>query len=319
MCTSPLLTARVQSLHYEAEGIISVELRPLGDTRFPAFEAGAHIDLHLANGLVRSYSLLNAPGDPGHYRLGILRDRNSRGGSEYIHSQLRVGTALSISAPRNHFALDLDAKHSVLVAGGIGITPIYCMFRQLLALGKSAELIYCARSRQEAALVASLDSLGAPVRYHFNDEQGLPPDLGDYLTGYPGDSHFYCCGPTPMLDAFESTCERLGYVHSHVERFSAGEIAPSADARSHYRVELKKSGRTLAVDPAQSLLDVLLEAGCDIDHSCREGVCGSCETRVLEGEVDHRDGVLSKAERAANRSMMVCVSGCKSQRLVLDL
>ncbi|NBF13206.1 PDR/VanB family oxidoreductase [Pseudomonas sp. Fl4BN1] len=319
MCKSPLLTARVQSLHYEAEGIISVELRPLGDTQFPAFEAGAHIDLHLANGLVRSYSLLNAPSDPGRYQVGILRDRNSRGGSEYVHSQLRVGMTLSISAPRNNFQLDLSAPHSVLVAGGIGITPIYCMFRQLLALGKSAELIYCARTRQEAALVVAIDGLEGSVRYHFNDEQGLPPDLGDYLTDYPGDTHFYCCGPTPMLDAFESTCERLGYAHGHVERFVALETVASDDALSHYRVELKKSGRTLEVQAGLSLLEVLLEAGCDIDHSCREGVCGSCETRVLEGEIDHRDGVLTKAERAANRSMMVCVSGCKSQRLVLDL
>ncbi|WP_430447442.1 MAG: PDR/VanB family oxidoreductase [Pseudomonas piscis] len=319
MCKSPLLNARVQSLHYEAQGIISIELRPVGDTRFPAFEAGAHIDLHLANGLVRSYSLLNAPSDEGRYQVGILRDRNSRGGSEYIHSQLRVGMTLSISAPRNNFALDLGAGHSVLVAGGIGITPIYCMLRQLLALGKSVELLYCARSREEAALVATIDQLGAAVRYHFDVEQGLPPDLANYLAGYPGDTHFYCCGPTPMLDAFETTCERLGYAHAHIERFSAGKLTVSEDARSQYSVELRKSGRTLTVDSGQSLLQVLLDAGCDIDHSCQEGVCGSCETRVLEGDIDHRDAVLSKTERAANRSMMVCVSGCKSQRLVLDL
>jgi ferredoxin len=147
----------------------------------------------------------------------------------------------------------------------------------------------------------------------------VPPDLAAYLAGQPADTHFYCCGPTPMLDAFEGTCERLGYPHAHIERFTAAELPPSEDAQSRYSVELKKSGKTLSVEPGLSLLDVLLEAGCDIDHSCREGVCGSCETRVVEGEIDHRDGVLTKAERAANTSMMVCVSGCKSQRLVLDL
>jgi len=319
MSNSCTLSALVHTLRHEAEGIISVELRPWGDTVFTPFEAGSHIDLHLPNGLVRSYSLLNAPSDQGRYVVGILRDRASRGGSRYVHEQLRVGTQLQISQPRNNFALDTRASHSVLVAGGIGITPIYCMFRQLLALGRSAELIYCARSRAEAALVDEISGLGAKVLYHFNDEKGGLPDLASYLAGRPGDTHFYCCGPTPMLDAFEQTCERLGYPHAHIERFTAAEVAASEDAQDSYSVELSKSGKTVSVEPGLNLLDVLLEAGCDIEYSCREGVCGSCETRVLEGDVDHRDGVLSKAERAANKSMMVCVSGCKSRRLVLDL
>lgn len=319
MSNSCTLSALVHTLRHEAEGIISVELRPWGDTVFTPFEAGSHIDLHLPNGLVRSYSLLNAPSDQGRYVVGILRDRASRGGSRYVHEQLRVGTQLQISQPRNNFALDTRASYSVLVAGGIGITPIYCMFRQLLALGRSAELIYCARSRAEAALVDEISGLGAKVLYHFNDEKGGLPDLASYLAGRPADTHFYCCGPTPMLDAFEQTCERLGYPHAHIERFTAAEVAASEDAQDSYSVELSKSGKTVSVEPGLNLLDVLLEAGCDIEYSCREGVCGSCETRVLEGDVDHRDGVLSKAERAANKSMMVCVSGCKSRRLVLDL
>ena len=319
MSNSCTLSALVHTLRHEAEGIISVELRPWGDTVFTPFEAGSHIDLHLPNGLVRSYSLLNAPSDQGRYVVGILRDRASRGGSRYVHEQLRVGTQLQISQPRNNFALDTRASHSVLVAGGIGITPIYCMFRQLLALGRSAELIYCARSRAEAALVDEISGLGAKVLYHFNDEKGGLPDLASYLAGRPADTHFYCCGPTPMLDAFEQTCERLGYPHAHIERFTAAEVPAAADAQDSYSVELSKSGKTVSVEPGLNLLDVLLEAGCDIEYSCREGVCGSCETRVLEGDVDHRDGVLSKAERAANKSMMVCVSGCKSRRLVLDL
>ncbi|MFJ4351995.1 PDR/VanB family oxidoreductase [Pseudomonas sp. NPDC089428] len=319
MANASTVSALVHTLRHEADGIISVELRPWGDTVFAPFEAGAHIDLHLPNGLVRSYSLLNSPSDKGRYVVGILRDRSSRGGSRYVHEQLRVGTQLTISQPRNHFALDTRASHSVLVAGGIGITPIYCMFRQLLALGRSAELIYCARSRREAALLEPLAGLGAKVLYHFNDEKGSLPDLAHYLAGRSSDTHFYCCGPTPMLDAFEAVCEQLGYAHAHIERFSAVEVAAADDALASYSVTLSKSGKTLNVEPGLNLLDVLLEAGCDIDYSCREGVCGSCETRVLEGDIDHRDGVLTKAERAANGSMMVCVSGCKSRRLVLDL
>lgn len=319
MSNSSTITALVHTLRHEAEGIISVELRPWGDTVFAPFEAGSHIDLHLPNGLVRSYSLLNSPSDQGRYVVGILRDRNSRGGSAFVHEQLRIGTQLRISQPRNNFALDPHASHNVLVAGGIGITPIYCMFRQLLALGKSAELIYCARSRKEAALLEQLSGLDAKVVYHFNDEKGTVPDLARYLADQPRDTHFYCCGPTPMLDAFESTCESLGYPHAHIERFAAAELAPAEDAQDSYSVELKKSGKTLNIEPGLNLLDVLLEAGCDIEYSCREGVCGSCETRVLEGDIDHRDGVLTKAERAANTSMMVCVSGCKSRRMVLDL
>ncbi len=319
MSNSSVISALVHTLRYEADGIISVELRPWGDTVFAPFEAGAHIDLHLPNGLVRSYSLLNAPSEQGRYVVGILRDRASRGGSRYVHEQLRVGMELKISQPRNNFALDTHASHSVLVAGGIGITPIFCMFNQLLALGRSAELIYCARSRREAALLEPLAALGAKVIYHFNDEKDGFPDLAKYLAGRSVDSHFYCCGPTPMLDAFEQTCEQLGYAHAHIERFSAVEVEASQDAQASYSVELSKSGKTLSVEPGLNLLDVLLEAGCDIDYSCREGVCGSCATRVLEGDIDHRDGVLTKAERAANGSMMVCVSGCKSKRLVLDL
>lgn len=319
MSNSSTISALVHTLRHEAEGIISVELRPWGDTVFAPFEAGSHIDLHLPNGLVRSYSLLNAPSDQGRYVVGILRDRASRGGSRYIHEQLRVGMQLQISQPRNNFALDTRASQSVLVAGGIGITPIYCMFRQLLALGRSAELIYCARSRKEAALLEDIAGLGAKVVYHFNDEKGCLPDLAGYLAGRPSDTHFYCCGPTPMLDAFEQACENLGYPHAHIERFTAVEVAPSEDAQVSYSVELSRSGKTVTVEPGLNLLDALLEAGCDIDYSCREGVCGSCETRVIEGDIDHRDGVLTKAERAANGSMMVCVSGCKSRRLVLDL
>lgn len=290
------LAAFVHTLRFEAQGILGVELRPQGDQVFPPFSAGAHIDLHLPNGLVRSYSLLNSPEDCGRYVLGILRDRGSRGGSAFVHDSLRVGMQLQISRPRNLFPLEENAAHSVLVAGGIGVTPIYCMFNRLRALGRSVELLYCARSRQEAAFVEELAASDAAIQLHFDDEKGGPMDLGAFLGARASTAHFYCCGPTPMIDAFETHCERLGHPHVHIERFAAAPQAPAAPQGS-YEVRLARSGTSIEVPSGKSLLDALLEAGVAVDCSCREGVCGSCETRVLEGEPEHRDGVLTKAEK----------------------
>ncbi|MDO6462336.1 PDR/VanB family oxidoreductase [Granulosicoccaceae sp. 1_MG-2023] len=312
------ITARVHAIRYEAAGINSIELRPCGDAVFPAFEPGAHIDLHLPNGIRRSYSLLNSPQEQGRYVVAVLRDRHSRGGSAWIHRELRVGDELPLSGPRNLFPLDMSASRSVLLAGGIGVTPILCMYRALMQAGAQVELIYCARSRAEAALLDEITALGGRVQFHFDDEAGAP-DLQSLLGGHAPDTHFYCCGPTPMLDSFEAVCERLGYRNVHTERFTAADVAPSAEARDSYEVELVQSGKTLLVEAGQSLLDQLLEAGVDVGFACREGICGSCEVAVIEGEVDHRDSVLSDSERAANSVMMVCVSGCKSKKLSLDL
>lgn len=324
--SSSNLQALVFNRRYEAKGIVSVELRPARPgVVFPAIEAGAHIDLHLGNGLVRSYSLTN-PGDEQRYVIAVLNDRNSRGGSRYVHEQLRVGQVIEISAARNHFRLNETAEHSVLLAGGIGVTPIYAMLQRLLALGRSVELIYCARTRDEAAYVTSIEALARDteagkalrsIRLHFDDEQGAAPDLKQLLAGRPPGTNFYCCGPGPMLDAYEKACEALGQVHVHLERFAAAKDVPQALAGT-YCVELKKSGKTVQVPPGTSLLDALLQAGLEPDFSCREGVCGACETKVLSGEVDHRDQILTRQEKAANKSMMICVSGCRSGTLVLD-
>jgi tetrachlorobenzoquinone reductase len=321
MSTSSLL-AWVHTLRHEAEHIISLELRPsLEGSALPGFEPGAHIDLHLPNGMVRSYSLLNDCQETHRYVVGVLKDKASRGGSRCVHEQLRVGMQLQISAPRNHFPLHEDAHHSVLVAGGIGVTPLLCMARRLQALGKSFEMFYCARSRKGAAFIAELETLGVPLTLHFDDEQGGPPDLLSLLARRPPqpDTHYYACGPAVMLDKFESVCHTLGHQNAHIERFSAVEVAASADAHTSYTVELRRSGKTFEVTPSQSLHQCLLNIGADVPFSCEEGICGSCETKVLEGNIDHRDSVLTAAEKAANQSMMVCVSGCKSPRLVLDL
>lgn len=318
----PNLQAFVHTLRFEADDIISVELRPLrGAPPLPAFEAGAHIDLHLPNGMVRSYSLLNDPSERHRYVIAVLKDKASRGGSRCVHEQLRVGMALDISTPRNNFALHEEAAHTVLVAGGIGVTPLLSMARRLKTLGRPFEVLYLARSRLSAAFMQEIEALGAPVTWHFDAEKGGPPDLKALLAATHGQAgwHYYACGPGVMLDVFEKACAELGYTQAHIERFAAVEVAAASDARSQYTVELRRSGKVITVSADTSLLRELEAARVFVPTSCQEGICGSCETPVLEGTPDHRDSVLSAAERAANRSMMVCVSGCRSERLVLDL
>lgn len=321
--SSPTLNALVHTMRFEADGIISVEFRPATpEVDFPAFEAGSHIDLHLPNGLVRSYSLCNPSTDRQRYVVGVLNDRKSRGGSRYVHQQLRVGMTLPISVPRNNFKLEEGAGRSVLVAGGIGVTPIWCMLQRLVAIGKPVELLYCARTRKEAAFCEAIESLagqnGVQLTWHFDEQKGGPPDLAALLGDKGADSHYYCCGPTPMLDGFERTCEKLGYPNVHIERFAAVHVeAPSAT--QSFMVECAKSCKTVEVPPGKSILDSLIDAGLNPDHSCKEGVCGACETKVLDGEIDHHDGILTKLERASNKTMMICVSGCKRGPLVLDI
>ena len=315
------LQAFVHTLRYEAKDIISVDLRLVGGGELPAFSAGSHIDLHLPNGMVRSYSLSNNSDERHRYVVGVLRDRASRGGSRCVHEALRVGMPITISEPRNHFGLHEDATHSVLVAGGIGITPMLSMARRLTKLGKSFEMKYFARDRDGAAFIDDLQALGMPLQLRFDVEAGSPPDLMAELGNRAPDAgtHYYSCGPTPMLDAFEKSCAALGHTEAHIERFTAVEVAASVDAKSSYTVELRRSGKVIEVTPDKSLLDTMLDAGVDVPYSCCEGICGSCETTVLEGEPDHRDSVLSPKDQVANKSMMVCVSGCKSSKLVLDL
>ncbi|WP_295375432.1 PDR/VanB family oxidoreductase [uncultured Pseudacidovorax sp.] len=323
--SAPTLKALVHTMRHEADGIVSVEFRPAtAGVSFPAFAAGSHIDLHLANGLVRSYSLCNPCSDSGRYVVGVLNDRNSRGGSKFVHQQLRVGQVIDISAPRNNFELHEDAPRSVLVAGGIGVTPIFCMLQRLVALGRPVELVYCARTRKEAAFVEPITALAAeakvPVTWHFDDEQGGPPKLAQLLEGRGADSHFYCCGPTPMLDAFEKACEQLGYANAHIERFAAVVVESPVETHG-FEVVCEKSGQTVPVPGGKSILDALIDAGLNPDHSCKEGVCGACETPVLDfdGELDHQDGILTKIERQSGKTMMICVSRCTGKRLVLDV
>jgi vanillate O-demethylase ferredoxin subunit len=316
------MQVRVKSITWEADGILSFDLRPMPPRReLPPFTAGAHVDVHLANGLIRSYSLLNAQDERHRYVIGVNRDAASRGGSRFLHESVKAGDALTLAVPRNNFALDEQAPWSVFIAGGIGITPLSSMIARLQALGRPWRLHYAARTRQNAAFVDALQALrdrgGGEVHFSFDREPGgRMLDIPGIVAALPSDAHIYCCGPLPMLDAFESATRHVPAERVHVEYFAAREAAANAGG---YTVELARSRRTVVIQPGHTLLDSLEEAGVDAAYSCREGVCGTCEVRVIDGIPDHRDLVLSAADKARNDRMMICCSGAKSPRLVIDL
>jgi ferredoxin-NADP reductase len=316
------IAVSVASIRAETDVISIFELRPANpDQLLPPFEAGAHIDIHLANGLVRSYSLLNAQGEQHRYVIGVNLDAKSRGGSRHLHESVCAGDSLEISAPRNNFRLDEAAAHTVLFAGGIGITPLWSMIQRLDSIGRTWTLHYCARSRRSAALAAELTSLaprpGCAVHFHFDDEQGgALLDLAAKVNAEPLATHFYCCGPVPMLGAFEHATAQCPAANVHVEYFSA-KSAP--DRAGGFEVVLAKSNRVLRIEPGKTILDAVLAAGVDVPYACCEGVCGSCLVTVLEGKPDHHDLVLTRDEQAANNQMLICCSGAKSERLVLDI
>jgi len=322
MSSAETLNVRVRSMTWQAEGVLSVELTALDGGALPPFEAGAHVDLQLplpGGTIGRSYSLCNDPRETHRYVVGIGRDRASRGGSRWVHEQLRPGALLRIAAPRNHFRLNESAPSFALVAGGIGITPLLAMARRLQALGKPVRALLAARDRASAAFVDELRALVPDTTLHLDAQAGGPPDLHAWLAALPRDTGVYGCGPAPMLDAFERACASLGLADAHIERFTAAPAPPDAPAPGACTLVLERSVREIAVPADKSLLDALLDAGVDVPYSCFEGVCGTCETRVLDGEIDHRDGVLSAVERKRGDVMMVCVSRCKGARLVLDL
>jgi ferredoxin-NADP reductase len=319
------IPARLSAIHPEAKDVVSLHLVPASSMRFPVFEPGAHIDLSLGNGLVRSYSLVNAPEESDRYVVAVLRETESRGGSRFVHEKLRVGDIIDISAPRNTFPLDQDAGTSVLLAGGIGITPIYCMMRRLVESARPVRLIYCSRARENAAFSDAIAAMASThknldVVWHFDSEQGGPPRLVNLLRSHGPEAHYYCCGPTAMIDAFATACASLNYQNTHVERFSRSAALTPDPKDAPFVVELARTGISLTVGADESILDAIINAGLSPGFSCREGICGTCETAVLSGKIEHRDEVLSEDERRSGHTMMICVSRCKDKGpLVLDI
>jgi len=316
-----ILEVRVKRIAYEAENINSYELVARSGGELVPFTAGSHINLHLPNGMIRSYSLVNDQSERHRYVVAINKDRDSRGGSQFVHDSIRAGDLITISHPRNNFALCEDAAQSVLIAGGIGITPLLSMVRRLEQLGRPWELFYAARSRLAAAFLDELGALTPNVHLNLHvdvddERSGRVFDLAGIVAKAPASAHLYCCGPLPMLEAFErETTDRAGD-HVHVEYFQAKE-APAIEGA--FEVKLARSNRTIPVEAGKTILDALLDAGVAVNYACAEGVCGTCETRVLQGTPDHRDRFLSKDEQAASETIMICCSGSRSRTLVLDL
>jgi tetrachlorobenzoquinone reductase len=315
------LTTIVTERQDVADGIVALELRRPSNGEFPAFTAGSHIDLHLPNGLVRSYSLVNSPRERDRYCIAVNLDRGSRGGSAFVHASLYSGMGLEISYPRNNFELIEDGKPIVFIVGGIGITPIVSMVERLSEAHGSWRLHYCARSRKGAAFVAEIQGKAADAKsdahFHFDDEMGGQlMSVQSAVDAAPADAHLYCCGPDPLLRAFDAATQSRPKSLIHVERFSADLQLDKAKA---FTVKLARCGRSFQVPPDKSILAVLLEAGVQAPHSCMQGVCGTCETGVLAGIPDHRDLVLTEKERATGRVVMICCARALSDELVLDL
>ncbi|MGW5118672.1 PDR/VanB family oxidoreductase [Streptomyces noursei] len=302
----------VRRMTWEADGVLSVELARPDGAALPAWTPGAHVDVDVG-GRIRQYSLCGDPRAAATYRIGVLNEPASRGGSRHVHTRLRPGDTVPVSPPRNHFALE-DAPGYLFVAGGIGITPLLAMARETARRGADWRMVYGGRSRASMAFTDELAALGGAVTVVPQDERGHP-DLDAALADLPAGTLVYCCGPEPLLAALARKCpaDRL-----RVERFAAPAVEPRAHDRA-FEVECRASGRTLTVRTGTSILEAAEDAGILVTSSCRDGICGSCETRVLAGTPDHRDLLLSDAEHTANATMMICVSRCASDRLVLDL
>ena len=309
------IALRLRSITYETHDTCLYEFARSDGGSLPAGEPGSHIGLHLPNGIVRQYSLFTCDGDARRYVVGVKRDAQSRGGSAYIHDQLRVGAVVPVDPPRNNFPLREDAADSILIAGGIGITPIHSMATRLARLGRRWRLHYACRSRADAACAGVLNALG-DTDFHFDDEAGSFLDIGRIVVGASADAHLYCCGPMPMLAAFEAATAQWPAEQVHVEYFAPRE-APAAEGG--FTVDLAKTHKSLFIPKGRTILQVLRENGVEVAASCEQGVCAACETRVIAGVPDHRDSILSAQERAANKSMFVCCSGAKTPTLVLDL
>ena len=307
----------VDSKELVADDVVALTLRhPQGES-LPSWTPGAHTDVVLGEDLIRQYSLCGDPADRSVWRIAVLREPESRGGSRSIHDALQPGSTVHVRGPRNHFPLD-DAGGHLFIAGGIGITPIIPMVAAAEARGADWRLVYGGRKRSSMAFGDELTArYGDRVTILPEEETGLLPLAALLDTPRPGTT-VYCCGPEPLLRAVEAHCAAWPPGSLHVERFSPKDMGEPVRSES-FEVELATSGRVVTVPLDKSVLQVLLDNGLDIEHSCAEGVCGTCETRVISGSPDHRDSLLTDEEKEANDTMFVCVSRSLSPRLVLDL
>ncbi|WP_439517321.1 PDR/VanB family oxidoreductase [Hydrogenophaga sp.] len=313
------LNVRLRQIRQEAQDVVSLELVAAQGGPLPAFSAGAHIDFLLPGERVRSYSLVNDAAETHRYVVAVLRERDGKGGSTWLHDHPRVGDVLQVRPPVNDFPLSADTAMSVLIGGGIGVTPLMSMVRQLEREGRAWRLHLAARSRQHAVFVdelAALDAGRGLLTLHCGAEDQTRMDMARVVADAPADAHFYCCGPARMIDAFLDASAARPAAQVHIERFAAANEAATAGG---FELVLQRSGQRIPVAPGKTILDALLDKGVQVQYACSAGVCGTCMTGVIEGEPDHRDEYLTDEERADNRHIMICCSGSKSPTLVLDL
>ncbi len=323
MSPAPTIAVRVSRKRTEAPGICSFELVADDGRALPPFTAGAHVDVHLAGGPTRPYSLCSSPADTRSYRIAVLREAASRGGSAALHERVQEGDRLEIGVPRNLFALAPDADSHLLLAGGIGITPLLAMADQLARDGAPFELHYCARSRAQAAFAEAIarSPYAGAVVFHFS--QGEPArrlDIAALLSRRRPGQHLYACGPSRFMDAVLDAARAHGWPDGSVHREVFNAQPPAADAGDGaFEVELQLSGRVVPVPAGCTIVRALADAGVTVPTSCEQGICGTCMTTVLAGMPDHRDQYLTEEEQAAGRLILPCCSRAKSARLVLEL
>jgi vanillate O-demethylase ferredoxin subunit len=316
------LSVVVSQKAIETDDICTFELTSADGKALPAFSAGSHIDVELPGGLTRQYSLCNDPAESHRYLIGVLRDPASRGGSVAMHEQVMQGSTLQISAPKNHFALAHEARRHLLLAGGIGVTPILCMAERLHRTDAEFVMHYATRSRARTAFHGRIQasSFASRVALHFDDGAAAQKlDIAALLATPQEGTHLYVCGPKGFMDAVLGTARERGWPQAqiHFEYFGA-EVQPLAGDGS-FEVQLASSGRVIGVPADKTVLAALADAGVVVPSSCEQGVCGTCLTRVIEGQPDHRDQYLTPEEQAANDQFLPCCSRAKTARLVLDL
>lgn len=314
-------TVRVRAIVYEAEGIASFELRDPDGRTLPAFTAGSHIDVHIAPGFVRQYSLCNDPAEHHRYVIAALREEGGRGGSRALHDNTRVGDILTIRGPRNHFPLAAHANRHLLLAGGIGVTPMIAMVERLEATGAPYKLYYCTRSPGKTAFaerLAPLVAAGKVVIHHDGGEPSRSLDLARLLEHTEAGTHVYYCGPRAFMEAARRASAHWPSDAVHCEYFTAPtDVAAPISANRPLKVKLARSGVTLDVPADRTIVDVLRANGVFIETSCENGICGTCLTRYVEGEPEHRDFVLDDSDR--KEFVLVCCARAKTPVLTLDL
>ena len=312
-----LMPLRVTRNDKIADGIHLIEFRDPGGQALPQFTAGAHITIRVPNGLLRKYSLCNDPAEHGFYQVAVKREANGRGGSSNLIDNVKAGDQLMVAPPVNDFALPQRAQDFLFIAGGIGITPIMAMIREVQAQGKRFRLFYCTRSPETTAFAEELSSPefeGLVTIHHDRGDPSCSLDLKPILAERKNREHLYCCGPRPLMEAVRHMTDHWSSTAVHFEAFSEAATHKAGD--TPFRVRLARSGKVLEVPVTKTILEVLRESGLEVPSSCETGTCGTCRTKLLAGEADHRDLVLTDHER--KDQIMICVSRARSDEITID-